>query len=436
MATSDDTATDLLRFIDASPTPFHAVREVTARLVAAGYLEVHEADAWSLTAGTRAFVVRGGSSVVALEIGAADPQEHGVRFVAAHTDSPNLRVKPNPDLMAAGTAQLAVEPYGGALLHTWLDRDLGLAGRVLLRRDGKSESHLVDLRMPLLRIPSLAIHLNRTVNTDGLQLNAQKHMPPLFALATSETRDLRALIGSALPPELEVHQDLARIQAWDLMLTDTQPSTLLGASNEFVSAPRLDNLASCHAAVQALTSSNTSASFTRAVALFDHEEVGSRSAQGAAGALLRDVLARAISASGAHSADAVARTLAKSFLVSADMAHALHPNYVDKHEPAHQPILGGGPVVKSNSNQSYATDASTWAHFESLASAAAVPTQRFVTRSDLGCGSTVGPLLAASLGVPTVDVGLPMLSMHSCRELAATSDVSAMIRVLEKFFSE
>lgn len=428
MATPSSDTIDLLRYIDASPSPFHAVGETRRRLEAAGYRELDERTPWSVESGDRVFVARNGASIVAFHLGTTSPIETGVRIVGAHTDSPNLRIKPVADVSGAGCAQLAVEPYGGVLLHTWLDRDLGLAGRVMVRVGDAIESRVVDLRTPIARIPSLAIHLNRTVNTDGLIVQPQKHLPPIHALLTSSSRDFRVVVGDAIGVEP------ASVLAWDVGLVDVQPSALLGANEEFVSAPRLDNLASCHAAVTALLSLPSEHGFTSGIALFDHEECGSKSAHGAGGSFLRDVLVRLLAALGHDRQDALPRTMARSFLVSADMAHALHPNHVDKHEPGHSPLLGAGPVVKSNVNQSYATDAETSSRFDAVAERAGEKVQRFVTRSDIGCGSTIGPMTAASLGVRTVDVGLPMLSMHSCRELAAAADVPAFTKVLGAFF--
>lgn len=429
----NDDARDLLRYIDASPSPYHAVAETVSRLRAAGFRELDERIAWQLDAGDRVFVTRGGTTVAAFVIGRRAPVDAGLRMVLAHTDSPNLRLKPSPDAAAAGTALLGVEPYGGVLFHTWLDRDLGLAGRVFVRGERGLETVLLDARTPLLRIPSLAIHLNRGVNTDGLVVNPQKHLPALHALADSGLRDARGLLalaaerqGAGLDPEA--------LLGWDVALVDVQPACLLGAAGEFVSAPRLDNLASCHAAVRALIACGAPDA-TVGVALFDHEEVGSRSAQGANGSFLRDVVVRTLAARGHDAIDSLPRAMAHSFFVSADMAHALHPNHTDRHEPGHAPIFGRGPVVKSNVNQSYATDGESWARLELLALDAGVSLQRFVTRSDLGCGSTIGPVASALLGVRTVDVGTPMLSMHSCRELAASADVPAMIRLLTALFA-
>lgn len=414
---------DLLDYIDASPTPFHAVAETAARLQAQGYRRLDETDAWNTAPGDKVYLVRGGGSLAAFQLGAEPSRDSGFRLVGAHTDSPNLRVKPNPERKKAGYQQLGVEPYGGVLLHTWLDRDLSLAGRALLE-DGSAR--LVDFRRPLLRVPSLAIHLNRKVNSEGLKLNAQKHMSPILALDGLQGTDFRELLAHELG-------DVAakEILAWDLMTYDVQGATLSGASQDFIHAARLDNLTSCQAALTALLSPPGQADFTRGMVLYDHEEVGSRSAQGAASDFLRSCLQRLAGAS----FEDYHRAIAKSFLISADMAHGIHPNYADMHEPEHRPLLGGGPVVKINVNQSYATDGESWARFERWAEEADVGTQRFVVRSDLGCGSTIGPITAAELGIRTVDVGNPMLSMHSCREVAAAADVPKMIDVMKRFYA-
>ena len=413
---------DLLEFVNRSPTPFHAVAETVARLEAQGYRRLDEAEAWEVDRGDKVYVVRGGGSVAAFHMGTVPAREAGFHLVGAHTDSPNLRVKPNPELEKAGYGQLGVEPYGGVLLHTWLDRDLSLAGRVSLADGG---ARLVDFRRELLRVPSLAIHLNRTVNTEGLKLNAQTHMAPILALNELGEINLRALLAEELG-DVKAED----VIAWDLMAYDVQPATRSGRSREFIHAGRIDNLASCHAGLSALLATGDDAEMSRGIVLYDHEEVGSRSAQGAASDFLRSCLQRL----SGDSTEGFHRAVAKSFLISADMSHALHPNYTDLHEPMHQPVLGGGPVVKINVNQSYATDGESWASFERWARDANVNTQRFVVRSDLACGSTIGPITAAELGIRTVDVGNPMLSMHSCREVAAASDVPQMIDVMKRFF--
>ncbi len=413
---------DLLAYIDISPTPFHAVKETAKRLQAQGYRELAEADRWDVAPGDKVYVERGGGSVAAFRLGAVQPSEAGFHLVGAHTDSPNLRVKPNPEVDASGYSQLGVEPYGGVLLHTWLDRDLSIAGRAVLE-DGSAR--LVDFRRALARVPSLAIHLNRTVNKDGLKLDAQKHLAPVLALDGLEEVDLRKLVADELG-DVKAKD----IVAWDLMTYDLQPAARSGPSREFIHAGRIDNLASCHAALTALTAIDAETDRTRGIVLYDHEEVGSRSAQGAASDFLRSCLQRL----SGPSAEDYHRAVAKSFLISADMAHAVHPNYADRHEPQHRPSLGAGPVIKINVNQSYATDGESWARFEGWAREADVETQRFVVRSDLGCGSTIGPITAAELGIRTVDAGNPMLSMHSCREMAAAADVPKMIDVMKRFF--
>ncbi|MGB5811769.1 MAG: M18 family aminopeptidase [Polyangiales bacterium] len=415
-------AEDLLQYIDASPTPFHAVAETVRRLESQGYRRLDEAEAWGLEPGDKVYVIRGGGSLAAFHLGAVPPRTAGFRLIGAHTDSPNLRVKPNPTRVASGYAQIGMEPYGGVLLHTWLDRDLSLAGRVSLE-DGTTR--LVDLARPLLRVPSLAIHLNRQVNKTGLLINAQKHMVPVVALTADEPFDLRNTVAEALDGV-----DADDIVAWDLMAYDTQPATISGVGDAFIHAGRLDNLASCHAGCTALLASDQATEATRGIVLYDHEEVGSRSARGAASDFMRSTLQRLAG----DRPDDYPRAIANSFLISADMAHAVHPNHSDVHEPEHQPVLGGGPVIKVNVNQAYATDSAGWAAFEGWAQAAEVKTQRYVVRSDLGCGSTIGPITAAELGIRTVDVGNPMLSMHSCREMAATSDVPRMIEIMSKFF--
>jgi aspartyl aminopeptidase len=451
-----DPVADLLAFIDRSPTPYHAVAAAVERLEAAGFSPLAESEAWSLGAGDRRYVVRGGS-LAAFEVGARPPAESGFRLIGAHTDSPNLRLKPLADVRSQGYSQLAVEPYGGVLLHTWLDRDLSLAGRVMLRAGAGMESVLVDLRRPLLRIPSLAIHLNREINQEGLRLNAQQHLTPVLGL--SEQASLGALLAEALAAAPDRRRGRAsgrgrepakrrsqqpEILGFDLMAYDTQPAARAGADGELLLAPRLDNLASCHAALCALFASarrGKPGPATRVVVFWDHEEVGSRSQAGAAGSFLADLLERlatgfqASRGAGKTQDQALARAVARSWLVSADMAHAVHPNYADRHEPGHRPVLGRGPVLKRNVNQSYATDGEGAALFAALCHEAGFEPQHFVARSDLGCGSTIGPISAARVGLRTVDVGNPMLSMHSCREMAGAADVAPMIDVLTAFLA-
>ncbi len=431
-----ESVADLLGYIDLSPTPYHAVAESVHRLEQQGYRALSESDVWDLEPGARHYVVRNEGSLVAFEVGSESPATGGFRIVGAHTDSPNLRLKPLPDVSAHGYRQLAVEPYGGVLLHTWLDRDLSLAGRVTVRSRAGVETLLLDFGRPLLRVPNLAIHLSREIATEGLKLNAQQHLAPVLGLEGAP--DLRDLVAIELRAQGISEFPTEKVLAFDLMAYDTQASGVSGARGEFIHAPRLDNLASCHAGLTALLRAGERRlpRFTRVVVLYDHEEVGSRSAQGAAGTLLADALERTVAGFKGGEPQGLPRAIAGSLLVSADMAHAVHPNYADKHEGGHTPVIGGGPVIKVNANQSYATDSASGGFFASLCAENEIEPQYFVTRSDLACGSTIGPITAARLGLRTVDVGNPMLSMHSCREMAGAADVAPMIQLLTSFFAE
>ncbi|MBW2494419.1 MAG: M18 family aminopeptidase, partial [Deltaproteobacteria bacterium] len=403
------------------------------RLEAAGYRSLGEDEVWDLKPGDRCYLVRCEGSLIAFQIGEISPASGGFRIVGAHTDSPNLRIKPRPDVDADGYRQLGVEPYGGALLHTWLDRDLSLAGRVTLRGEPEPRTVLVDFARPILRIPNLAIHLQRELNKKGLKLNAQQHLMPILGL--DDLPPLRELLASELHVQNRIEVDASEVLAFDLMTYDVQASVVSGLRGEFIHAARLDNLASCHAGLSALIDAGSAAlpRYTRVVALYDHEEVGSRSAQGAASPLLAGALERSIRAFDGGEPQGLERALSRSTLISVDMAHAVHPNYADRHEPQHRPVIGRGPVIKTNANQSYASDAQTAGLFAGLCEPLGIEPQHFVSRSDLGCGSTIGPITAARVGIRTVDVGNPMLSMHSCREMAGTADVAPMIDVLRSF---
>ncbi len=338
-----------------------------------------------------------------------------------------MRVKPNPDIAKNGYQQIGVEVYGGVLLSTWADRDLSLAGRVFCHREGhRPEARLVDFERVMARVPNLAIHLNRAVNKDGVVLNEQRHMVPVVGLG--KEMDLRALLAKQLDEKAD------SILGWDLSFYDTAKATLGGLDQEFVLCARLDNLGSCHAATTALAAEIGNGPTTRLIVLYDHEECGSRSAAGAAGTVLKDTMTRIVEAYPGSEKQAMQRAISRSILVSADMAHAVHPNYADQHEPQHQPMLNKGLVIKSNSNQSYATDGGTAAYFESICRDAGQPAQKFVVRSDLPCGSTIGPITSAILGIRTVDVGAPMLSMHSCREMAGTADVYWAVESFRRVF--
>jgi aspartyl aminopeptidase len=428
-----DPVVDLLSFIDRSPTPYHAVAESVSRLQAADFHAIHEEEVWDLAPGDRRYMVRHEGSLVAFQIGETSPAEGGFRIIGAHTDSPNLRIKPKPDVDASGYRQLGVEPYGGALLHTWLDRDLSLAGRVTLRGESLPHAVLIDFARPILRIPNLAIHLQRELNKEGLKLNAQRHLAPIIGL--EESGSFRDLLASELRAQNQIEVDPNDVLAFDVMTYDVQPSVVSGVRGEFIHAPRLDNLASCHAGLTALIAACSAPlpQHTCVVVLYDHEEVGSRSAQGAASPLLAGALERSVCGFKGGEPQGLERAISRSTLISTDMAHAVHPNYADRHEPEHLPVIGKGPVIKSNANQAYASDAQTAGFFAGLCDPLGIEPQHFVSRSDLGCGSTIGPITAARIGIRTVDVGNPMLSMHSCREMAGTADVAPMIEVLRSF---
>lgn len=408
-------AADLCQFVDASPTPFHVVETVVRTLVGAGFVELDEVDAWP--AGPGAFVVRRGGSVIAWRTAADHRPATGFRVVGGHTDSPNLRVKQHHDSGREGLGIVALEPYGGPILSTWFDRDLTIAGRLVTRDGGE---HLVDAGRPVVRVPNLAIHLDR----DQSSPDKQRHLDGLWTIEPS-----RFVAWLATESGIEP----ADVVGFDLMTADTVPSALVGAHDEFVSAPRLDNQATCFAGLRALLDVEAGR-HGQLLALFDHEEVGSTSERGAQSDLLSTVLERIVLAAGGGRED-YHRMIASSVCVSGDMAHATHPNHVDRHEPLHHIELGGGPVLKVNQNLRYATDARGAAEFSRACEQAGVPMQRYVHRADLPCGSTIGPLSAARTGMTTVDVGAPQLAMHSAREVMAAADVDLYVRSLTAHFA-
>jgi aspartyl aminopeptidase len=425
--TTDALLHDLIDFLAASPTPFHAVASATDRLNAAGFQSLAEADSWAELGPGRYAFAHGGSSLLAFVIPEAR-RVSGFRIVGAHTDSPNLRLKPNAEYKKEGYAQLGVEVYGGALLNSWLDRDLSLAGRVFVREGDRTAARLVRFDKPMLRVAQLAIHLDRDVN-DALKLNKQEHLAPIFGLG--DGRDVATLLAERLGTARE------QIVGSELMLYDVVRPTLGGRDDELLFSARLDNQAMCHAGLRALVDAAPRAQASDVVpvvALFDHEEVGSESAYGAHSGFLPRALERIITARGGARED-FHRALAGSLCVSADMAHAVHPNYEGRHEARHKPVLNGGPVIKVNAQQRYATSGLTAALFRELCAKAEVPVQQYAHRTDLPCGSTIGPIASTLLGVRTVDVGNPMLSMHSVRELGGTKDPAMMTKVLEAFYA-
>ncbi|MFZ4519021.1 MAG: M18 family aminopeptidase, partial [Microthrixaceae bacterium] len=427
--TTDGTAAgELGAFIDRSPTPFHAVAQAAALLADAGSTPLDPTAEWGADdAAGAAFVVRDGSLVA---WGPSTDPTGPMRLIGAHTDSPNLRVRPRPDTGAAGWRQVGVEVYGGALLNSWLDRDLGLAGRVAVRGGPDGIVHRAfRTDEPVLRVPQLAIHLDRGVN-EGLSLNPQQHLIPVWGLGDPHEGDVAAWLASL------VDAAPADVLGWDAACFDVQPSALLGVDAELLAAPRLDNLCSSWGAVQALLAAAAAPPPPQVpvVVLYDHEEVGSTTATGAAGAWLAQVLERRSAALGSGRPEFL-RTLAGSVLLSADMAHATHPNYPERHEPRHWIRAGGGPVIKHNVNARYATDSRGAAWFRLACAAADVPVQDYSHRGDLPCGSTIGPLAAAGLAVDTVDMGMGMLSMHSARELMAAADVELQDRAFTAWFT-
>ena len=430
-AQAREQARDLLNFIDASPSPWHAVQTVADRLQRSGFVALREDERWQLAPGGRYYVIRGGASIIAFVVGADDLAVSGFRLVGAHTDSPGLRVKPKALQGGDGLLRLGVEVYGGPILATFADRDLSLAGRVAVRNGESIEMRLVRFAEPLLRLPNLAIHMNREVNENGLKFNKQTELPLVLDLA-GDGRVEDGRFHALLATQLAVAP--ADILSWELCVCDTQPGTFWGAGQAFVANSQLDNLASCHAGLSALLGVESAAT-TNVCAFFDHEEVGSESATGAGGSFIADVLHR-IAASAGLDEEAYRCALARSFFISADMAHAWNPNFPAAYEPAHRVAVNGGPVIKTNANQRYSTGADSAARFMMLCEKAGVPCQQYAHRSDLGCGSTIGPIVAAGLGVASVDVGSPMWAMHSIRESAGVLDHGYMIAALTAAFSD
>jgi len=420
---------DLMNFIDAAPSPYHATFEVARRLAQRGFEEVPLKSEFPSRTGSY-FVQRGGA-LIAWTVPQDTGSPHAFRIVGAHSDSPNLRIKPQPDIGNVNTRQLAVEVYGGALWNSWLDRDLGLSGRIFTSGPGAVTEHLFRVDRALLRVPQLAIHLDRDVNTSGLKLNPQVHLNPIWGSGSIEVGGFREFLAN------QIGVDANTIIGWDAMAHDLTPSSFLGVDNEFIAAPRLDNLLSCWAAVEAVSSvANLSKdrSHIAVAAIFDHEEVGSASTTGADGVLLGQILERITSGLGGSRQDFLA-LVQSSACVSADGAHGTHPNYPERHDGAHNVLLNGGPVIKINSNQRYSTDPEARALLNLAFEQAEVAPQFFVSRNDMGCGSTIGPALATRLAIPTVDMGVAMLSMHSAREMCGAHDPSRLGQVLKAFLS-
>ncbi|XP_015578324.1 probable aspartyl aminopeptidase isoform X2 [Ricinus communis] len=426
---------DLLDYLNESWTQFHATAEAKRQLIDAGFHLLNENDEWDLKPGGRYFFTRNMSCLVAFAVGEKYTVGNGFHVIAAHTDSPCLKLKPKSASSKSNYLMVNVQTYGGGLWHTWFDRDLSVAGRVIVRGTEGSYIHkLVKVERPLLRVPTLAIHLDRTVNTDGFKPNLETHLIPLFATKPEETSNESKDENSASSSETVHHPLLMQILSEELScnaddivsielnVCDTQASCLGGGNDEFIFSGRLDNLASSFCALRALIDSCklsnalSSEPAIRMVAFFDNEEVGSGSVQGAGAPTMFQAMRRIVGCL-AHNKvgeGAVERAIRQSFLVSADMAHGVHPNFVDKHEEHHRPEMQKGLVIKHNANQRYATNGITAFLFKEVGNILKLPTQEFVVRNDMGCGSTIGPILASGVGIRTIDCGIPQLSMHRC----------------------
>lgn len=422
----------LLDYIDASPSPWHAVSHTAEILQDHGFTPLSESQSWDFNTEPHGkyYVVRDGGSIIAFVVGEQPIAERGFNIVGAHTDSPGLRLKPKAGTSAEGLNQLGVEVYGGPILATFTDRDLSLAGRVTVKTKTGFETQLVKLDESAVRLPNLAIHMNREVNTKGLLLNKQTQLPLIYGFAADSQAAQQALT-KAFAKSIGVKAD--SILTWEIQVYDTQKGAFWGEEQAFYANSQLDNLASCHAALVSLLSVDKPKA-TCIAAFFDHEEVGSESATGAGGSFLLDVLNRICLATNATEEDKL-RGYTNSFFISADMAHAYLPNHPSAYEPAHHVQVNSGPVIKVNANQRYTSNAETTARFIQLCEQADVPYQQYTHRTDLGCGSTIGPIMSAQLGMPTVDVGNPMWAMHSIRESAGVLDHGYMIEVMKAHFA-
>lgn len=417
--------TQLCEYLDASPTPYHAVENTKKTLEDAGFVALKEQDRWDLKPAGRYYIERRNASIIAFKIGVEDATASGLRIIGAHTDSPTLKAKPCPDLNNHSYGQIGVEVYGGALLNPWFDRDLSLAGRVTFSFEGKLQHTLVNFKRPIAIIPSLAIHLDRTANA-GREVNPQTQMRPILCQGQGDF-SLRSLIKEELARLGLVLAD-SDILEHDLCFYDTQPAACVGLNEEFIASARLDNLLSCFLGLQALLGSDDKT--TQVLALYDHEEVGSLSDVGANSNMLPVLLERLY-----PDVETRHRVISNSYLLSTDNAHGIHPNFAGKHDESHAPKLNEGPVIKVDANQGYATSSETAGLVSWLAQQAGVPVQRYVTRADMRCGGTIGPMTAAKTGVKTVDLGLPTFAMHSVRELSGTKDAKHMYELLKTYLN-
>jgi aspartyl aminopeptidase len=417
----------LLEFLKQSPTPFHAVDNIHEILKAAGFVHLYEGDEWDISPGGSYYVIRNDSSLIAFTVGAHPMTETGLRIVGAHTDSPCLKVKPQPEISDNGYLQLAVEVYGGALLNPWFDRDLSLAGRIsYLATDETIKHALIDFGNPIAIIPSLAIHLDREVN-EKRSINAHTQLNPvLMSLGEDQQVDFREMLADHMRSQYP-ESDIVEVLDYELSFYDTQPPALVGINKEFIASARLDNLVSCYVGLMSFIEAGEDVSCM--LVCNDHEEVGSATHAGAQGTFLKSVLQRVCGSS-----EAFGRAMDRSMMISADNAHGMHPNYKEKYDDKHGPVLNQGPVIKVNANQRYATNSETAAIFRHLCIRADVPVQNFVMRNDMLCGSTIGPISATEIGAKTIDVGIPQFGMHSIREMAGRYDSFSLYKVLREFY--
>lgn len=417
----------LLEFLEKSPTAFHAVHNICQLLKENGFKELHANENWNTELPGTYFTRRNGSSLIAFTLGSKNFAKSKFRMAGAHTDSPALKIKPKPDVVNHNLLQLGVETYGGALLNTWFDRDLSIAGRITWQDKNKTiRNTLIDFKRPVAVIPSLAIHLNREAN-DQKKVNKQTELVPLIMQHNDDASpDFISIIREQMAREHDIQQP--EILDHELFLYDSQPPAVVGIGQEFITGTRLDNLLSCYALVEGMFHAGTAENSL--IVLNDHEEVGSLSTTGAQGTFLQSTLERLI-----PDTETRQRCITGSLMISADNAHAVHPNYADKHDKNHLPKLNRGTTIKYNANQRYATTGRTAAFYRLLAEQAAVPVQEFVMRSDLACGSTIGPITAGTIGIQTLDVGIPSLAMHSIREMAGTIDVWYLYRIMQTYFA-
>jgi len=430
---TDSRISDLMEFLDKSPVNFLVTEEITRRLLQAGFTSLDPADEWNLIPGGKYFITKNGSAVMAFALSAsASAPDCGYKIISAHSDSPGFRIKPNAGMLCeGGVLKLNTEVYGGPILYTWFDRPLSIAGRVILRSDDplRPRSRTVCIRRPLMTIPHLAIHFNRSVN-EGNPLSKQKDMLPVMGIVNSALEKENLLLN-LIACELSVGTD--EILDFDLSLFDTTAACRVGLHEEFITSGRLDDLSMVHAAITALVESHDSG-MTRVAAIFDNEETGSGTKQGAASPLLMNLMRRINECMGGTEQD-FQRATHRSFMVSADNAHALHPNYPEKHDPTNHPVLGGGPVIKINANCKYMTDADSAGVFRQICEMAGVPYQYFVNHSDVAGGSTLGNILTSQIDLRGVDMGAAIWAMHSVRETASVIDHDYIIRAFTTFYN-